>query len=303
MGDGGQAVRAGRAGGDPPAAEHGRDARCGAAHDGGAQPQRGLRGEAAVTVEQARPDQSRAGGDLGDGLLGGAGLERAGAAGVDELERGERPDGGDHLGAACGDLWAGEALHRADRGAVGGGRGVGDPGDVPLVGHQAHQLEPGPGERRAGEVDGLARRAHRGSQGAEADPGQRGKGDVELERHADPASARAGREVGGGVEDQVQLRGLVDHERDRVQRLRRGGEAAQRPALRGRIGDQHVPCPVGDEPQGLGEGEGEDPCDAGAGEEPVEQSPHPQRLRGDAHRGAAGAAEEVVGVGVDGVEV
>ena len=45
--------------------------------------------EGLVVVEQRRHEQARAGGDLGDHRVGGGGLDRAGAAGVPELQLGD----------------------------------------------------------------------------------------------------------------------------------------------------------------------------------------------------------------------
>ena len=59
----------------------------GRAYDGQHEVGGRLRAEPRVVVEEVRPEQPRACGDLGDRGLGGGGLDAAGAAAVDELER------------------------------------------------------------------------------------------------------------------------------------------------------------------------------------------------------------------------
>ena len=66
----------------------------------------------AVGVEQRRADQAGARGELGDRLVGRGGLERAGAAAVDELKRGQRADAADRLGPPLVQLRRRAGLHR-----------------------------------------------------------------------------------------------------------------------------------------------------------------------------------------------
>ena len=91
--------------------------------------------EAAVSVEQRRPDEPGAGRELGDGLVGGGGFERAGAAAVDDRQLGELADRGDDRRPPLGELGGGAALHRADQGTAHAAarRFVADAGDLALV--------------------------------------------------------------------------------------------------------------------------------------------------------------------------
>ena len=78
-----------RAGGDPAAAQHGRDVGQRLAHHLERERRRRRRIERPVAVEEVAAEQAAAGGDLGDRPIACRVLERAGAAAVDELERGD----------------------------------------------------------------------------------------------------------------------------------------------------------------------------------------------------------------------
>src|SRR5699024_9997057 len=105
--------------GDPAAAPPGGGARGRAAGPRPPPPPGGPRAETVVAVEESRPDQSGAGGDLGDRVLGAGGLDRAGTAAVDEGQIGDLAHGGDGRGATLGDLAGRERLHHPHGGSVG----------------------------------------------------------------------------------------------------------------------------------------------------------------------------------------
>ncbi len=110
-------VAAGGAGGRVAAAERGRHARRGPAHDREREERGGTRGEGAVGVEQGGGEQPGARCDLGDGRLGRGLLDRAGAAAVDVPQRRDLLDRLHDGGAAIGQLARRGALHAPDRGA------------------------------------------------------------------------------------------------------------------------------------------------------------------------------------------
>ena len=93
----------------------------------------------------------------------------------------------------------------------------------------------------------------------------------------------------------------------RVIALAAAGEATSwrsRLAVDGRVGDDEV---VADrllvQPQRLAQGERQHAVEAVAGQRPAQQVRHPHRLGGDPDRLAGGPADQVVGVGVECVEV
>jgi hypothetical protein len=103
--------------------------------------------------------------------------------------------------------------------------------------------------------------------------------------------------------DEVELVGVVDHDRD-------GGtggvvpdQRAQRTAVHGRVGDQQVVVAELGEPQRLGQRERHRALARRVGQGPVQRPAAAQRLRGDPDRGAARASGEVGGVGLEGGEV
>ena len=137
-----QSVFASRAGGDAAAAGHRHRVLRRAAHDWHHEPLRRSGLELPIVVEQGRADDAGARADLGDRGLRAGGFDGAGAAAVDELQRGQARypqffcDGGDDLRAAAGQLADGQRLHRRDRrGSVGGAR------HLALISHQTDQAE------------------------------------------------------------------------------------------------------------------------------------------------------------------
>ena len=85
---------------------------------------------------------------------------------------------------------------------------------------------------------------------------------------------------------------------------RRGDQAPQRRAVDRRVGDDDVVADPGlVQPQRLGDGEGQHAGEPVAGERPLDQRRHAQRLRRHPERLAGGPPHEVVGVGVERVEV
>ena len=117
-------------------------------------------------------------------------------------------------------------------------------------------------------------------------------------------AASAGAPVERAV-DQVELLDAVDHHAHAALRAFGGelGERAQRAPVGGRVGDEQVLGAVVGEPQGLGQGEGERAREPGAGEDAFLQGAAADGLAREADRLGGGAADEVVGVGPQRVEV
>ena len=95
--------------------------------------------------------------------------------------------------------------------------------------------------------------------------------------------------------DQVELRDRVDHQRDALGGALVRGERRDAAPVGGRVAEHDVVHGRG-EPQRLAEGVGEHPGPAGQREDGLDRLPHAQRLRGEPDRRPRGAAEEVVGV-------
>ena len=109
---------------------------------------------------------------------------------------------------------------------------------------------------------------------------------------------------GPGVVDHVEVGRVIDHEGDGPHGLGGAGELGQGGAVDGGVGHQDV---VGDalalQPQCLSQGEGEDAPEAVVVHRSSEQRRHPDRLGRHPDRLARRPSYEVVGVGVERVEV
>ena len=294
-----QPVPARGARGDEAAAVDGRDPCRGATDHGHAEERGRPRGERPVVVEERRDQQPRPRGHLGHRRVTGGRLDRAGAAGVPELQVGELPDRPGDLAAAGLQLGQRRRLEAPDdqRPRALARDGVGNPGDLALVGHQPDEVEPATFDDGPGEGDHRVRVVHGGPLGpdvlaADEQPG------VDVDRDPDRAVR------GPGRVDDVEVRRVVDHEGDRPQRLGGAGELGQRRPVHRRVGHEDVPGhALALQPQGLGQGVGQDAPEAVVVEGSSEQVRDPHRLGGHADRLARRASYEVVGVGVESVEV
>ncbi|GDY72744.1 hypothetical protein SAV31267_022290 [Streptomyces avermitilis] len=103
--------------------------------------------------------------------------------------------------------------------------------------------------------------------------------------------------------DQTQLRGVVHHDGDGGGELGVARQLGEGLAVRRRVGEQDVVEPGAGEPQGLGERERHDAREAVPGQHAFEQGTAAYGLAGDADRLAAGPADQVVGVGVESLQV
>ena len=106
-----------------------------------------------------------------------------------------------------------------------------------------------------------------------------------------------------GLGGEVDLGDVVDHERDRGRCRGVRGQVVEGPDIDGRVAQQHVVDPLRDEPQPLAQGVAHDAREARAREDAVQHLTHAHGLAGDTDGGAGRAAHEVVGVGLQGVEV
>ncbi len=229
-------------------------------------------------------------------------LHTAGTAAVDELQvRGHRPHRPDDRGSPLGQLPPGGGLHQPDRPRAQGPPGdrVPDSGDVSLVRHDPHQPEarpPGHGPRQLGELGGGVQRR---TPGPDPDPAaeqlQRG---VQLQADPDHFTPAVPRRV-----DQIEVRRVVDHHGDGTGQLGIGGQLGEARPVRRRIGQQDVLEPRTREPQRLVQGERHDALEAVLGQDAFQQGPAANRLAGDPHGLPSGTADQVVRVGVEGVQV
>ncbi len=229
-------------------------------------------------------------------------LHTARAAAVDELQvRYDGPDRAHHPGAPLGELPAGGGLHEPHGTGTQRPPGdrVADTRDVPLVRHDPGDLEPRPPGHRTGHVGdlggGVQRRAPRSDAHPPAEHFQRG---VQLQADPHDFATAAARLV-----DEPELCRVVDHHGHGGGELRIGGELGEPGAVGGGIGEQDVVEPAPRQPQGLGEGEGHDARETVLGQDAFQKGPAAYGLAGDADRLAGGAADEIVRVRVEGVQV
>jgi hypothetical protein len=142
-----------------------------------------------------------------------------------------------------------------------------------------------------------------GAPDAEVDPAARhAEGCVDVE--ADPQPGPPGRR--DDVVDQVELRRRVDHEGDPSGCLLVGGELTERGPVHRRIGDDDVAAHravATGQPQRLRQRVGQHAGEARPGEYAPQDAAVAHRLAGDADGLARGAADEVVGVGVQRIEI
>jgi hypothetical protein len=149
------------------------------------------------------------------------------------------------------------------------------------------------------EVGELLGGAQRGAAGADADPAaERPQGGVHLQADPDLLGAVAARGV-----DEVELRGVVQHHADRGGQLGVRGEFGVAGAVGGGVGEQDVAETGAGQPDRLRQCVAHDPGEAVAGEHPGEEFAAADGLAGDPDRLAGGAADQVVGVGVEGFEI
>ncbi len=179
------------------------------------------------------------------------------------------------------------------------GHRVADTGHMTLVRHDPDDPETRPPRHRARDLRDLGGGVQGRTAGTDPHPSaeqlQRG---VQLQAHPHHfVAARAGRV------DQVQLRGIVDHHGDGGRQLGIGGEFGVRRAVRGGIRQQDVVEPGTGQPQRLGERERHDARETVPGQGPFEQRTAAYGLAGDPDRFAPGPADQVVGVGVEGVQI
>ena len=255
-------------------------------------------------VEQDRRVEARAGGDLGHGALGGGQLDRAGPAAVHELELGHLRHGRDDLGPALAHVLQRRGLHLADRQVLDrlARDVVADAGDLPLVGHQPHELHPLPlvdlaGERR-GLLAGPDRRALRPDLHEAAERPPRG-----VDVHRDPDRRDEGAR---GRLDHVEVLGAVHHHDRGIVGVLGGqaGEAGQAARVGGRVGEHQVALALLPEPERLGQREGQESLEASVQvEQPAHEGAAAHRLARDPDRLAGRALQHVGRVRPDGVQV
>ena len=261
------------------------------AHDGQGEGHRRPRREVVVAVEERRPVEPGAGGHLGDDRVPPEQVEASGPAGVDEAQRGLAAHGIHDGAPSLRELAHAAALERADVRA-----GIRQSGDLGVVGHQTPHVEPDT-HGRPHHREGIGRRARRGAADAEVQPAHPERG-VDVERDAEPG--RVGPER---VAQPAHVLDRVDRDGDlRPQPVvRRHG--SQRDDVDRRVGDEDVTRPALDEPHRLGHGVRHDAGEAGAGEHAVEQGAAAHGLGRHPDRQPTGPPDQVVGVGVEGVEV
>ena len=132
--------------------------------------------------------------------------------------------------------------------------------------------------------------------GHRAEPHLEGRVDVEAE-------AQRGAVGVGGAGGQLDLGGVVDHERDGPGGDRVRGEGVERPGVDARVAQQDVVDPLRDQPERLAHVVAHDAGEPGERQDAVEHVPDPDGLAGHADRRPAGPVHEVGRVGVEGVEV
>jgi hypothetical protein len=133
--------------------------------------------------------------------------------------------------------------------------------------------------------------------GTEPDAARDDQRGVEVDGHA----YGGGRGADRGL-DQRQPLSAVDHQGDPRELLLILRESGERGSVGGRVADHDVVVSLG-QPQRLEQREGQDPLVSLAGEHPVDQRPAAYGLAGHSDRGAGGTAHEVVGVGVERLQV
>lgn len=242
-------------------------------------------------VEEVRAEQPGPRRDLGDGGLGGRRLEAAGAATVDEVERGHLAHRGDGLGATLRELGHRAPLHRADGEATQPGLVVADTGDLALVGHEPDEAEPWVVVDRPGQGGDLLRGVRGRAARPEVHPAP-GQPQRRVELDAHPHRWAVDPDVGGG---EVEVLRAVDHEGHPGGQALVGPEPGERRAVDAGVPDDDVLDLLG-EPQRLGQGVGEDPGVPGGRQGAPHDLAAPHRLARDPDRGAAGPPDEVGGV-------
>ena len=169
-----------------------------------------------VRVEQRRPVQPGAGGDLGDRRVGAGRGDAAGAAAVDELQVGVLAYRGHRRRAAGQQLPVRPALHRAGsprRSSACPGGASPRPAICASYDISPTSRKPGPAGDGGGERAGRRGAVHRRAADADVHPAaQRPPGGVQVE--ADP-QRRAGARGGTTASIRSSCAGVVDHQGDR----------------------------------------------------------------------------------------
>ena len=238
----GDAARLAESGGEVAAAEHGRDRGCGLAHDRHREHRRGPQAERAVGVEQRGGEEARAGGQLGDRVLGRGAVQAAGAASVHELEVGQLRHGRHDRGPP-------RRGSRAPSGAA-ATRSPGPGGACRAGGRRARRCGPrrpsGPTRRSRGratdlprQLGRLARRADRRALRPDLQPARRAassrrrarspRGSARCRRRPPPRSGRGARPSRPSAPAPSPGRSSVSRASSRDRR-----------AVRGRIADHEV---------------------------------------------------------------
>jgi hypothetical protein len=174
--------------------------------------------------------------------------------------------------------------------------GIREAGDLGVVEHQAAHVEPD-AQGRAHHGEGLVGGARRRAAHAEVQAAHPQRG-VDVDGHAERRGARA-----EGVAQPAHVLDGVDGDGDLGPQPVVGHDLPQGRLVDRRVRHEHVAHAAAHQPRGLRHGVGHHTGEPGAGEHPGEQRAAPHRLGGDPHGQPTGAAHQVVGVGVERVEV
>ena len=224
------------------------------------------------------------------------------SAAVDELQiRYDGAHGRHRRRAPLRQFAPGGGLHQPDRPGTQRppGDGVADTGDVPLVRHDPDQPEAGPPGYGARQIGRLGGGVERGAQGADPYPAaEHPQRRVQLQ--TDPYHLTAARP---GRVDQVELGGVVDHDGDGGGLFGVSGQFREAGAVGRRVGEQHVVETGADQPQGLRQRERHHTREAVLRQHAFQQGPAAQGLAGHPDRLSPRPADQIVRVGVEGVQV
>ena len=247
------------------------------------------------------PTRPGPGGQLGDRLVGRGGFERAGAAAVDELQRGQRADPADRLGAPLAQFRRRAGLHRPDeRGAHRvPGRRVAEARDLALVAEHADERETRPragSSRRTAPPPPGSRSGDRQVPTCTTGPSASGRQDMSRSRQTRiagwPAPSVASMKSRWPAESTVTVMCCrAAARRPPAPAARRGPRSGRRPAGRRRA--------AGVQPERLGQRVGHDAPVSWPGQDALDQVPAAQRLAHHPDGHAAGPPDQVARVGVE----